>query len=400
MQDSDDQTSGSVAPLYLQYREFREQAGIHVVAAPGGPRHCLSRYADVAAALKDARFGAAPASPVLLRALRGIGLGGLADVIASGMLVALNPPDHTRLRKVLDPFFHGKALERLKPRVEEIVEDLFHCVEKTGRFDLIADFAAPLPTYIIAELFGFSKEEAPRLKQWSHDLAPLIDSELQRSSLLRRITAFLAFRRRIKKVLEERWREPRDDLLSALAQAHHGTGELSQAEAVGTVIFVLIAGHATTTHLIGSSMQLLLDHPEELSRLRADPILIDRVLEEALRMESPIQRTGRVLLEEIELHGQRLPRGTKIRLMIGAANRDPRRFENPDQFDLSRPDNRHVGFGGGIHQCIGLHLARLEAKLALGTLVRRFPQLERVGEDLRWVPGTKFRGLAELAVRV
>jgi pimeloyl-[acyl-carrier protein] synthase len=289
---------------------------------------------------------------------------------------------------------------RLKQRVEEIAEQLLEHVHKLGQFDLIADFAAPLPVRIITELIGFPQSDLGQLKQWTDDLAPLIDSDLQRSAFRRRITAFLRFRRRVQELIKERWCEPQRDLLSALARAHYGTGELSQAEIVGTAIFVLTAGHATTTHLIGTGIQSLLNHRRELNRLRTDPSLIGRAIEEMVRFNSPIQRTGRVLLEEIELHGQRIPRGSKVRLMVGVANRDPRRFKNPDQFDILRSRNTHVGFGGGIHQCIGLQLARIEASVAIGALVQRFPRLTRLNDEVQWVKGTKFRGLAKFAVKI
>lgn len=397
----DDLGGGTDDPLYRDYCEHRDRAGIHVATdTVGGPRYCLYRYADVAAAFKDPRFGAATAPLNLLRALRWMGFGALAEVVQSGLLVALNPPDHTRLRQIVEPFFRAREMEWLKPRVEQIVEQICHRVQKSGHFDLVADFAAPLPTRIIAELFGFPPGEQARLRQWADDLTPLMDSDLQRSALVRRVVAFRAFRRHVIDLVEMRRREPRKDLLSALAHAHYVTGNLSQAEVVGAAIFVLTAGHATTTHLIGSAMLTLLRHPREMERLRADPSLVDGATEEAFRFESPIQRTGRVLLEDIELHGRRIPRGAMMRLVIGAANRDPRRFENPDRFDILRSDNRHLGFGGGIHQCIGVPLARLEARMAIGALVRRFPRLERVSREIRWVKGTKFRGLAQLVVKV
>lgn len=400
MQYSLDVEQDTVDPLYREYSEFRERAGVHVVNAAGGPRYSLYRYEDVAAAFKDARFGAAQASPGLRRALRWTGFGSVADIIESGLLIALNPPDHTRLRKIIEPFFRGKNIDSLKLRVEEIVHQLFDRIESAGRFDLIADFAIPLPTRVIAELIGFPQADMTQLKQWTSDLAPLIDSDLQRTAFTRKIAAFLGFRRCVKELIKERWHEPRDDLLSALAHAHYATGELSQTEIIGTAIFLLSAGSATTTHLIGTGIMSLLKYQGELKRLRADPSLIYKAIEEMVRFNSPILRTGRVLLEGIELHGQLIPRGAKVRLMIGAANHDPRKFENPDQFYILRSPNRHVGFGAGIHQCIGLQLARVEASVAIGALMQRFPKLERVSKETRWVNGTKFRGLTEFVIKI
>jgi pimeloyl-[acyl-carrier protein] synthase len=378
--------------------EYRDPAGVSVVDAAGGRRYCLTRYDDVAAAFKDARFGAAPASPTYLRLLRWTGLGSVADACESGFLVAINPPDHKRLRKIIEPAFRAAAIDRLTLRAKDIVDQLLQPIQTAKRFDLIADFAAPLPTLVIAEMIGFPPADLAQLKQWSGDLAPLIDSDLQRSNLTRRLTAFLGLRRRIKDLVKQRLQQPREDLLTTLAQAQEVTRELSEAELVGVVIFVLTAGHATTTHLIGTGILSLLDHLQQSDCLRDEPGLIDKAIEEMLRFNSPIQRTGRVLLEPIELHGQRIPHKAKIRLMIGAANRDPRRFENPDQFDIFRSRNAHVGFGAGIHQCLGLQLARMEARIAIGSLVEKFPRLARVDAPTRWVQGTKFRGLTELAV--
>jgi cytochrome P450 len=400
MQYSLDVEQDTVDPLYREYSEYRERAGVHVINAAGGPRYSLYRYEDVAAAFKDARFGAAQASPSLRRALRWTGFGSVADIIESGLLIALNPPDHTRLRKIIEPFFRGKNIDSLKLRVEAIVLEFFDRIQSKGRFDLIADLAIPLPTLVIAELIGFPQADMAQLKQWTSDLAPLIDSDLQRTAFTRKISAFLGFRRRVKELIKERWHQPRDDLLSALAHAHYATGELSQTEIIGTAIFLLSAGSATTTHLIGTGVMSLLNYPRELNRLRADARLINKAIEEMVRFNSPILRTGRVLLEGIELHGQPIPRGAKVRLMIGAANRDPRKFKSPDQFDILRSPNRHVGFGAGIHQCIGLQLARIEASTAIGALVQRFPKLERVSKETQWIKGTKFRGLNEFVVKI
>lgn len=386
--------------LYQEYHERREKAGVHEIEAAGGKRYSLYRYADVASAFKDIRFGAAPASPWILRALRWSGLGFLAQVVEKGLLIALNPPEHTRLRKIIEPFFTGRAVDQMKSRVCEQVEALLAPVLPGQEVDLIAQFAAPLPTRIIAELIGFPPSDFERLKRWSDDLAPLIDSDLQRSALPRRIRAFLGFRRRVKEIIQERWRDPQEDLLTALAKAHYGEQRLTEAEVVGTAIFVLTAGHATTAHLIGSCLNVLLDRPDIARQLRDDLRLVDRLIEETLRLESPLQRTGRVLLEDVVIEGRRIPRGAKIRLVMGSANRDPRRFSHPEQFDLMRADNRHLGFGSGIHQCVGLQLTRLEARIAIGELLQRFSTFERVEPQRHWIPGTKFRGLTHLKVKV
>ena len=376
-----------------------QSARIRIVKGPGGSRFCLDRRDDVAAAFKDKRLGAATAPRHLLHALRWTGLGSVADVGASGLMVALNPPDHTRLRKVVDPVFRGVEGEAMARRIKNLADELAARIPKSGDFDLISDFAAPLPTRIVTELIGFPQTDLAKLKLWTEALAPLIDSELQNASFTRSILAFLGFRRRVMVLIKQRLHEPRGDLLSKLAHAHFVTGDLSEPEVVGTAVFVLTAGHATTTHLIGTGVLTLLQHPEQWERLRDDPTLIDSAVEEMIRFNSPIQHTGRVALEDIDFDGRHIPRNAKIRLMIARANRDPRRFDSPDAFDIARAKNRHVGFGGGIHQCIGLQLARLETRIAILTLIDRFPHLKRASHQLHWVKGKKFRGLKELPLR-
>lgn len=385
--------------FYQQNSELREGEALQVIDATGGPRYCLYRYEDVLAALKDSRFEAAPAPSSFLRILRWIGLGVLANTLESGILISLNPPDHTRMRNVIEPFFRGRAMAAWKPRVEANIEHLLDHISQSGQFDLVSDFAAPLPTRVIAEIFGFPEEDMALLQQCSDNIAPLLDSDLYRSALVRRLTAFLKFRRRVIQLVKERHCEPREDLLSTLAHAYLVTGELSKDEVVGMAVFVFTAGHETTKNLISSCVLILLKHPEILAQVRENPGLIDRVVEETLRLEGPVQRTARVLREEVELHGQRVPCGAKIRLMIGAANRDPRHFDNPDQFDIARSDKQHLGFGGGIHHCIGLRLGRLETSIAIGAIFQRFPGLKLVNEECRWGISTKLRGLSELIVQ-
>jgi cytochrome P450 len=384
---------------YSEYARLREAAQVQVTEAAAGPRFCLYRYDDVLRALQDRRFGAARAAPLFTRALRLGGFSGLADVVESGVLVNLDPPHHTRLRRVVGRFFRRSSIAGLRARIEAIAHGLIDALPCDDAFDLVEHYAAPLPIMVIAELFGFPEEDLPRLKAWSDDLTPLIDSDLQLASLVRAVRAFDQFRTHVDAAIEARRRDPREDLLSALAHARHVTAELTAAECAGTAAFVLAAGHETTTHVIASGMLTLLEHPQELERLRDHPDRVTGAVEEMLRFESPIQRTGRVLHEEIDIGGRKIPKGAKIRLVIGAANRDPRRFVDPDRFDIGRTDNPHLAFGAGPHHCMGSSLARLELDIALNTLLQRMPRLRRDARPPEWMPGTKVRGLRRLPVK-
>lgn len=386
--------------LYEKYRRLREASPVHVLDAPGGHRYCVLRYDDVAAAFKDPRFRAAKTPPEILAALRGIGLGSFASIADSGVLVTLDAPEHTRLRRLVEGFFRNRPVQRLRERIEGLADELLDRQRGARKMDLVADFAAVLPTMVITELMGFPLEDHLRLKRWSDDLAPMLDTDIQVFGLARAVRALRAFRNYLGHVVAERRRTPRNDLVSALVQTEPGDRPLDDVELLGMCVFILGAGHVTTTNLITNGMLALLRNPEQMARLRANPALLESAVEEVLRFESPIQRTGRVLSEEVRIGDMLIPSGVAVRLMIGSANHDPRRFANPDTFDVGRVDNRHVGFGGGAHVCLGLHLARLEGQVALDTLLRRSPRIALATNSLKWLPGEKLRGLKSLPIRV
>ena len=228
----------------------------------------------------------------------------------------------------------------------------------------------------------------------------MVDAETRGPmALLGSLIAFFRFRGRVLRLVAERKDNPKDDLLSALAGAHHGTGTLTRDEVVGAATLTLTAGHVTTRHLLTNSVHLLLQNPDVLAQAQQDPTGFDKITEEAIRLLSPLQTTGRVTTQDVEVAGRKIPAGSKIRLFLGAANHDPRRFKNPDKFDTERPNPRHLGFGGGIHYCIGIHLARVEVRIALRELFRRFPNLAAVDDGVKWGASRKFPGIATFRVR-
>ncbi|MEO0676351.1 MAG: cytochrome P450 [Pseudomonadota bacterium] len=385
--------------LFDEYADRREEASIQIVDAPGGERHCIYRYEDVSAALKDKRFGGAKTPPNVLKLLRRIGLSALANAAEHGFFASLDAPDHTRVRKVMDPTFAPRSVKARAPQITQIVHQFLDRLEGRAEFDLVADFAAPLPAWVIADLFGFPEEETDAVRRWTDDLLPMVDPEIRKNALLRSLWAFFKFRGRVIQIAKLRKDDPRDDLLSALAEAHHKTATITRDEMIGSAALALTAGHVTTRHLLTNCVRLLLDNPAVLERAQADPELYGVVVEESARLLSPLQTTGRVTTEEVELADQTIPQGAKVRLFIGAANHDPRRFEAPAAFDVDRGAGRHLGFGGGIHYCIGIHLARLEVKIALTELFRRFPDLRAVDDELDWGASRKFLGMTEFRVQ-
>ena len=379
---------------------MREARAVHALDAPGGRRYCVMRYDDVVNAFKDARFRSAKMPPAILAALRRVGLGSLATIADTGVLVTLDPPEHTRLRRLVESYFRNREIRPLRERAEALANQLLDRLGDRREFDLVSDFAAVFPTMVITELMGFPAHDHLRLKRWSDDLAPMLDTDIQLLGVARAGRALVAFREYLKHIVEQRRRDPHDDLIGTLLRTESSADPLDDSELLGMCVFILGAGHVTNRNLIANAVLALIRHPQEMARLRAQPEFLESTVEEALRYDSPIQRSGRVLREPVQVGDVVIPAGAAVRLMIGSANHDPRRFDNPDAFNIGRSDNRHVGFGGGAHICLGLHLARLEGQVALDVLLRRYSRIELLDRRLRWLPGEKLRGLKSLRVRV
>ncbi len=307
-------------------------------------------------------------------------------------LVFNDPPLHTRVRKLLSPAFTPRALSVLEPRFTALVDNLLDAAEQRGEFDLIGDFASTLPIEIIGDMLGVPRADRGPLRGWSlailGALEPVLSAEATRLGN-DSVTDFSAY---LRTLITDRRKNPRDDdVLTALITGEVEGERLTDEELIQNCIFLLNAGHETTTNLIGNGVAALIQHPEQRERLNKDPDLITSAIEEFLRFESSNQLGNRRAIEEVEIGDVAMPAGTFITLCIGAANRDPKQFPDPDRLDISRTPNRHLAFGAGVHACAGMTLARMEGRIAIGRLLQRFPALRLKGEPVRG-GRARFRG--------
>ena len=383
---------------YPLYHQLRSEDPVHWSELMES--HVFSRYDDVLAVLRDARFSAnrRRARSRFVQAATEMEEAGAPLFMAQTMLTS-DPPEHTRLRGLVNKAFTARRIESLRPRIQEIVDELLDAVEGKGGMDVIWDLGYPLPVIVIAELLGVPPDHREQFKQWSDGIvgtlgAPMASPETQQ----RAQTSVMELAAYFRDVVAERRREPKDDLISALISAEEQGNALGEEELIATLILLLVAGNETTTNLSGNGMLALLRHPDQLERLRNEPSLAEPAVEELLRYDSPVQATGRVALEDVEVGGTVVPEGGVAFLLLGAANRDPAVFPEPDRLDLGRQDNRHVAFGYGIHFCLGSPLARVEAQVALPSLLRRFPNPRLATEELEWSGGLILRGLKKLPV--
>ncbi len=382
---------------YPQYRRLREHAPM--LRGPLG-YWVLSRYADIAAVLRDPRFGVGVDEASLMLAMTQDGPGIATMVELSRWMLFRDPPDHTRLRGLVSKAFTPRALEAVRPRVVEIVKGLVDNIAGRGEADLITDLALPLPVTVISELLGLPIEDHAQAREWAEAIAQALDPVVTEEHATRADRAVAGLAAYIGGVVAERRRDPGPDLLSRLIEAEDGAGHLSEAELISTVSLLFGAGHETTRNLIGNGMLALLRNPGELRRLREDPSLIRSAVEELLRYDSPVQLAGRGARADVVIGGERIAAGEPMMLLIGAANRDPAQFPDPDRLDIGRQDVKMLSFGGGIHFCLGAMLARTEAQVAIGTLLARVAHIELATEDLAWRPHITLRGLSSLPVRV
>ena len=388
---------------YQFFSLLREHEPVH--HTPFGV-YLVTRHADAAAIVRDPHLSTNQQNSELFQAFAEANPRSEENIDQMNDVVMLfkDPPDHTRLRGLVSKAFTPKMVERLRVRVQEIVDERLDAVEARGdgRMDVVTDLAYPLPVVIICELLGVPPEDHATFSAWSSELAASIDPDplLSPDQQVRIEAAGNAFLEYFGDLIERRRRSLCDDLLSALIEAEEGGDRLSEEELLGTALFLLIAGHETTVNLIGNGTLALLQHRDQLERLRDDTSLDRHAVEELLRFDSPVQLTQRITIDEYQVGDVTIPKGQNLVPLLGAANRDPAEFDDPDRLDLGRDNaNRHVAFGGGHHFCLGAALARLEGAAAIGTLVRRFPDIELAGEPVRRTTFT-LRGLEHLPVAI
>ncbi|MGO1055339.1 cytochrome P450 family protein [Crossiella sp. CA198] len=381
--------------------QARELAPVVPIKFPDGlTRHLITRYADVRRVLGDPRFSNDLTDTVSqLQGPTAIVLQKFQELLGSSML-NVDPPDHTRLRRLVVRAFSAKRVDSLRPRITELAEGLLDEVAGQSEIDLVAAFAFPLPVLVICELLGVPAQDRAHFGALSHQMLAYLDSEQVIREAAAAVDGLVAY---MAGLIEAKRVAPADDLISDLIAISEDGDRLSAEELVAMGVLLLNAGHETTVNLIGNGAVLLLQRPDVLERLRERPELVPAAVEEFLRLDGPVHPgLIRVATEDSEIGGVPVPAGSLLLLSTSGANRDPRQFADPDRIDLDRPANAHLALGHGIHFCVGARLARLEGEIAFSTLLRRFPKLELAvpAAELLRRPGALLRGYASLPLRV
>lgn len=387
-------TPDFLADPFPTYHRLRRAEPVH---RNSDGSYYITRYEDVARVYRTKSMK----SDKTAMYRRKFGAGPLFEQHTNSMLFS-DPPRHTRIRRLVAHAFTPRALALLEHRVVELVDGLLDRCAADGGMDAVKDFAFALPVEVICTMLGIPAAERAPLQRWSNAILTPLEPTASPAMVAAGNDAVADFKAFLGALLADRRRNPDrygDDIMAALIAAEEDGDRLSETELIQNCIFLLNAGHETTTNLVGNGINALLDFPGELERLRDDPTLIESAIEEMLRFDSPLQIGNRGVSEPIEIAGVAMPPGTQIMTSIGGANRDPAQFAAPDRFDITRRPNRHVAFAAGIHACLGAPLARIEGRIAIGRLVARFAELRRAG------PGTRggrarFRGFTALPVAV
>ncbi len=389
---------------YPLYHELRARGAVFWDERIGG--WVVTGHAEVMAILRDPRVSARRFMldtawiPEEQRATLGPPIEAL-----SRLLLFVDPPSHTRLRRLISKAFTPRIVEGMRTHIQQHVDDLLDAVAEQGSFDVIRDLAYPLPAIVIAEMLGVPPGDRDQFTRWTRDFNVLLNGMDGKGRFLTPETAMQMLQSMIqlmdyfRAIIARRADAPKDDLLQVLLEAEEQGDVLSEMELLGNCLFLLAAGHMTTTNLLGNGTLTLLKHPDQLQLLKDDPSLVTTAVMELLRYESPIQSTGRVAKEDMEVGGQHINAGQEFMLSLGAANRDPAQFPDPDRLDIRRSENRHLAFASGIHFCAGAPLANIEVQIVFNTLFRRFPDLRLEEETPYWQGGLIFRGLKSLPAR-
>jgi cytochrome P450 len=386
---------------YPTYARLHQEGPLHYLEVGSKwPVWSIVSHAECSSIAKDTRLSAKRAKQMLLPLpiSRQAEFSELARML-SLWLIFMDPPEHTRLRKLLNKGFSAAAVEGLRPQVEAIVDQMLRPLQPGSEVDLMREFANPIPVRIILEMLGISQDMRDTFVEWSRAIAAFrgnpnrgVEEAQAAQDALISLTEFF------RKTVAERRRNKGSDLISLLIDIEEEGEVLTEEELYAQCIALLFAGHETTRNLIGNGMYTLLQNPQQTAELREKPEIIRSAVEELLRYESPVQFTARVLKEDIEVCGQPIRKGWTVLCMLGAANRDPKQFDEPDRLDLKRLNNQHLAFSAGLHFCIGAQLARLEGQIALRNLVQRFPKMKLAGARPEWAPTFGLRGLKSLPV--
>ncbi len=392
-------------PAYLadpfpMFRRMQDEDPCHW--SPRLKAWVLTRYEDVRRVCLDKDMSSDRLRPYFAT-LRPAEAQRIAEIMKylSLWMVFRDPPEHTRLRRLTSKVFHVKSMQAMRPRIEALMHWLFERIGARSEFDFIGEFAGPLPALVIMDMLGVPRAELGRVKRLSDDMALFIGSSRmaqEKYDVAEAATREMA--QFFRAMIADRRVAPRADLLSELVQLEDGGERLSDDELVASCILLIFAGHETTTNHIANGLLGLLRFPGERDRLRADPGLAPAAVEELLRYDGPNGAQVRIVQQEHELHGKRLRPGERVFIMLNAANRDPRAYEDPDRVNLARDGPPHLAFGFGLHICLGFPLARLEGQIALPAVLARWPGIELAGGHLEWLNSMVFRGMKALPVKV
>jgi cytochrome P450 len=382
---------------YPVYRALRDQEPVHRSFLDAW---VVTRHADVKFVLKDRRFGVDPIPERIAERHRFVkARGGDLEALLSAsqrFFFFLDPPAHTRMRGLVRTVFSAGAVDRMLPLLTSYTDRLLDDLAGRDSFDLIEDFAGPLPVLVIASMLGVEDFDLPTLKGWSLDLSRILDPLVSLEEYQQMDAIVRGFEDCFREMFAARRKRPADDIISVLLGAARGHDDLQERDLAAVCTLLFITGEETTVNLIGNGMLSLQRHPDAWARLRDDPTLAGTAVDELLRFESPVQLTTRVAHEDVELHGVRVRAGDKMVVGIGAANRDPAVFDEPDELRLDRQPNPHVAFGDGIHYCLGALLARAQGVIAIPRLLQRFPSLRLDVDRLQWRRNIVVRGLQHL----
>ncbi len=382
-----------LADPYPLYHRLRAADPVH--RSPWGDWY-LTRYADVAIALSDPRFcRESPGSPNPLSGEQREPTA--VDRMMTKWMIYRDPPAHTRLRELVNSAFTPQVAEELRPRIESIVGDLLDDVQDAGSMEIVADLAYPLPVIVISEMLGVPADDRNLLKEWSRGLTKALDTG-KPEDVARAMPASLELTAYFRELVTEKRKRPKDDLISSLIAAEAEGDKLSEEELLANCVLLLLTGHETTKNLIGNGLLALLRNPRQLQKLKDDSGLIKTAVEEFLRYDSPVQKICRWTTEDIKIGDKTIPKGHLVVSLLGAANRDPEQFPDPDRLDITRRHGAHVAFGRGIHTCLGAPLARIEGPIAIDAVLRRMPRLALQEDGFAWQKTTSLRGLERFHV--
>jgi len=385
---------------YPIYRRYLDGPGVQFLALHGGVWAAF-KHADCSTFLRDPRLSAKRTGTLIdeFPAEKQEEFAELARTLSLWMLF-FDAPEHTRLRKLMNKGFSPAAIESLRPQVEKVVDRLLIPLRKNRGIDLLPQLAHPLPVYVIAEMLDVPESLHQQFVYWSNAIASLFGNPYRTlDDLVAAQQAIHGLTNYFREAVALRRKQKGSDLISLLMEIEEDGDVLTEEELYAQCVMLLFGGHETTRNLIGNGLYTLLRHPEQAAELRDHPELIRSAVEELLRYESPVQYTGRMVLEDFDFCGIQARRGQEIIFMLGAANRDARQFKSPDRLDLKRANNPHLAFGAGAHFCIGNQLARLEGQVAVLKMLQEFPEMRSVSAEPEWLPNFSFRGLKTLLVQ-